>query len=116
MLTPLVILFVDLFVVISVVHFHVAVLVVCFCTVGARTRVSSSLTYAPAALATCSDLRSLANLSGTIPPEIGGMTNLTYLLLVIAAVVSCGVFYRRCDAHVCLSSAFDAHSLSCFIC
>ena len=80
MLTPSVVLFVDLFVVdISVVRFHVAVLVVCFCTVGAGTRVSSSLTYAPDALATCSNLNDLANLSGTIPPEIGQMTSLNDL-------------------------------------
>ena len=49
----------------------------CFCNVGTGTRrVSSSLTYAPDALATCSYLYNLANLSGTIPPEIGGMTSL----------------------------------------
>ena len=80
MLTPSVVLFADLFVfVISFVHFHVEVIVVCFCNVGAGTRVGSSLTYAPAALATCSDLRSLANVGGTIPPEIGQITNLTWL-------------------------------------
>ena len=80
MLTPSVVLFVDLFVVvISFVNFHVAVIVVCFCNVGAVTRVSSSLTYAPDALATCSNLYNLANLSGTIPPEIGQITSLTQL-------------------------------------
>ena len=74
------VLFVDLFVVVlCFVNFYVAVIVVCFCTVGAGTRVGSSLTYAPAALATCSDLRSLANVGGTIPPEIGQITNLTWL-------------------------------------
>ena len=51
----------------------------CFCNVGAGMRVSSSLTYAPAALATCSQFDRLAKLSGTIPPEIGQLTSLTQL-------------------------------------
>ena len=80
MLTPSVVLFVDLFVVvICFVNFYVAVIVVCFCNVGAGTRVGSSLTYAPDALATCSNLYNLAKLSGTIPPEIGQMTSLKQL-------------------------------------